>query len=393
MPHPLPASARAWQEKVRRFVDEELIPFEVEAEMNGGLLPEGVRERHRRKAREIGLHALAIPKEYGGQGLTALEQAVISEQIGRATNALGWCYSSTPPWMLEACAGNPHQMQTWVLPNIRGERHECYAITEEHAGSDVNAIRATARRDGDWYVLDGEKWHVTSANHADHFIFQARLDDGPHAGSHALFFVDMDTPGVTLVRTPAYSHTYAAHHPIYRFDGVRVPTANRIGAEGDGMDFTYAWFRYERLGIAARCCGAATRLIDEATAFAKERRQFGQPIADFQAIQFMLADSLTELWAARLMTYRTAEAIDANEDVKVLHAQCAMAKLYASEMANRVADRAVQIFGGRGYMRENVAERFFRELRVDRIWEGTSEIQRIIIANGLYKRGQAALVE
>ena len=393
MPHPLPASARAWQDKVRRFVDEELIPFEVEAEMNGGVLPEGVRDRHRCRAREIGLHALAIPKQYGGQGLTALEQAVISEQVGRVTNALGWCYSSTPPWMLEACAGDAHQMQTWVLPNIRGERHECYAITEEHAGSDVNAIRATAQRDGDAYVLDGEKWHVTSANHADHFIFQAPLTDGPHAGRHALFFVDMDTPGVTLVRTPAYSHTYAAHHPIYRFDGVRVPAANRIGAEGDGMDFTYAWFRYERLGIAARCCGAAARLIDEATSFAKQREQYGEPIANFQAIQFMLADSLTELWAARLMTYRTAEAIDAGEDVKVLHAQCAMAKVYASEMANRVADRAVQIFGGRGYMRENVAERFFRELRVDRIWEGTSEIQRIIIANGLYKRGQRALAE
>ncbi len=393
MPHPLPANARAWQEKVRRFVDAELIPFEVEAEMNGGVLPEGVRQRQRGRAREIGLHALAIPKEHGGQGLSALEQAVIAEQIGRVTNALGWCYSSTPPWMLEACAGNAHQMATWVGPNIRGERHECYAITEEHAGSDVDAIRATARRDGDAYTLDGEKWHVTSANFADHFVFQAKLTDGPHAGKHCLFFVDMDAPGVTLVRSPAYSHSYAAHHPIYRFDNVRVPAANRIGAEGSGMEFTRSWFRYERLGIAARCCGAAARLIDEATAFARDRRQFGAPIADFQAIQFMLADSLTELWAARLMTYRAAEAIDAQEDVKVLHAQCSMAKLYASEMANRVADRAVQIFGGRGYMRENVAERFYRELRVDRIWEGTSEIQRLIIANGLYKRGQAALIE
>ncbi len=393
MPHPLPAAARAWQEKVRRFVDAELIPFEVEAEMNGGELPEAVRARQRRKAKEIGLHALAIPRDHGGQGLSALEQAVIAEQIGRVTNALGWCYSSTPPWMLEACADNAHQMETWVRPNIRGDRHECYAITEEHAGSDVDAIRATARRDGEAYLLNGEKWHVTGANHADHFIFQAKLADGPHAGKHCLFFVDMDAPGVTLVRTPAYSHCYASHHPIYRFENVRVPAANRIGAEGDGMGFTYSWFRYERLGIAARCCGAAARLIDEATAFAKERRQFGQPIADFQAVQFMLADSLTELWAARLITYRTAEAIDVGEDVKVLHAQCAMAKLYASEMANRVADRAVQIFGGRGYMRENVAERFFRELRVDRIWEGTSEIQRLIIANGLYKRGQSALIE
>jgi len=187
------------------------------------------------------------------------------------------------------------------------------------------------------------------------------------------------------------AHTYAHHHPTYRFTDARVPAANLIGEEGDGMAFSYAWFRRERLMIAARCCGAAARLIDEATAFAKERRVSGEPIASYQAIQFMLADSVTELWAARLMTYECAAAHDRPQDggdhVKLLHARCAMAKLYASEMANRVADRAVQIFGGRGYMRENVAERFFRELRVDRIWEGTSEIQRLIIANGHLKRG------
>ncbi|HEU4402161.1 MAG TPA: acyl-CoA dehydrogenase, partial [Candidatus Polarisedimenticolia bacterium] len=168
--------------------------------------------------------------------------------------------------------------------------------------------------------------------------------------------------------------------------------ANRIGAEGDGMGFTYSWFRYERLGIAARCCGAAARLIEEATAFAKGRQQFGEAIANFQAVQFMLADSLTELWAARLMTYRTAEAIDAGEDVKVLHAQCSMAKLYASEMANRVADRVVQIFGGRGYCADYAAERHFRHLRVDRIWEGTSEVMRTIIVNGVMKRDLSRLV-
>lgn len=391
MSYPLPAGARAWQEKLRRFVDEELIPWEVEAEMNGGELPPEVRDRHRRRARELGLYGMDMPKALGGSELTLLEQVIVSEQIGRVTNALGWCFNSPNRWMAEACT--PYQIETWVKPNIEGRRHECYAITEAGAGSDVDAIEATARRDGDSYILDGEKWHVTSANLADHFIFQAKLANGPHAGSHALFFVDMDTPGITLVRSPAYSHNYAAHHPIYRFEGVRVPVANRIGEEGDGLTFTYDWFRYERLMIAARCCGAASRLIDEATAFVRDRKAFGKPLAEQQAIQFMLADSLTELWAARLMTYRTAEAMDAGEDVKVLHAQCSMAKLYASEMANRVADRAVQIFGGRGYMRENVAERFFRELRVDRIWEGTSEIQRMIIANGLYKRGQAPLVE
>ena len=393
MPYPLPPSARAWQEKTRRFVTDELIPYEVQAEMNGGELPPEIRKRHKQKAREIGLHALAIPRSLGGQELTMLEQTVIQEEVGKVTNALGWCYSSTPPWMVEACAGSAHQMETWVKPNIRGERHECYAITEAEAGSDVDAIQATARREGDDYILNGEKWHVTSANHADHFIFQAKLAGGPHAGAHCLFFVDMDAAGIVLVRTPAYTHNYAAHHPIYRFDNVRVPAANRIGEEGGGMEFTYDWFRYERLGIAARCCGAAQRLIDEATAFAKTRVAFGKPIAEQQSIQFMLADSLTELWAARLMTYRTAEEIDAGIDRKASHAQCAMAKLYASEMAGRVADRAVQIFGGRGYMRENVAERFYRELRVDRIWEGTSEIQRLIIAHGLYKRGQATLIE
>jgi len=226
----------------------------------------------------------------------------------------------------------------------------------------------------------------------DDIFFQAKLTEGEHAGEHAMFIVDKDTAGIRVLRTPAYSHQYAEHHPIVLFEDVRVPAANLVGQEGDGMGFTYEWFRYERHMIAARCCGAADRLIEEATAFAKERVQFGEPIANFQAIQFMLADSITELWAARLMTYRLAEGIDRGVDLKVQHAQCSMAKLYASEMANRVADRAVQIFGGRGYMRENVAERFFRELRVDRIWEGTSEIQRVIIAGQLYKRGLGPLI-
>jgi alkylation response protein AidB-like acyl-CoA dehydrogenase len=292
--------------------------------------------------------------------------------------------------MFEACS--EEQIERYVKPVMHGKRHECYAITEAESGSDVDGIRATARREGDRYLVDGEKWYVTGANHADFFIVQAKLDGGPNHGTHALFFLDKDSDGVELVRTPAFSHTYAAHHPIYRFRNASVPAGNRIGAEGSGMAFSYSWFRRERLMIAARCCGAAERLIDEATAFARNRVVSGRPIAEYQAIQFMLADSLTELWAARLMTYEAAAAHDRGEDVKVLHGRCSMAKLYASEMANRVADRAVQIFGGRGYMRENVAERFYRELRVDRIWEGTSEVQRLIIARGLMKRGRAGLI-
>jgi alkylation response protein AidB-like acyl-CoA dehydrogenase len=175
------------------------------------------------------------------------------------------------------------------------------------------------------------------------------------------------------------------------FEDVRVPAANLVGAEGDGMAFAYEWFRFERLMVAARCLGAAGRLTGEMTAFAAARRSGGRAIAEQGLVAGMLADSLTELFAARSMAYETARGIDHGTDVKVSHAQCSMAKLYCSEMAGRVADRAVQVFGGRGYMRENVAERFFRELRVERIWEGTSEIQRLIIARQLTKRGPAAL--
>jgi acyl-CoA dehydrogenase len=199
--------------------------------------------------------------------------------------------------------------------------------------------------------------------------------------------VDLPTDGVRVVRNPAYTHTISHHHPIVAFESVRVPSTQMVGHEGDGMAFAYEWFRYERIMVASRCLGGAARLIDETTAFARDRIVNGRPITSFGAIEAMLADSLTELFAARAAVYETAKNIDAGADIKIQHTQCSMAKLYASEMAGRVADRCVQIFGGRGYMRENVAERFFRELRVERIWEGTSEVQRSIIADQMVKRG------
>jgi alkylation response protein AidB-like acyl-CoA dehydrogenase len=372
-----------------QFVNE-LIPFEVEAEMNHGDLPADVAKRHHEKAADLGLISINMPESMGGPGYTTMEQTLIQEQTGRVTNALGWVVSTGPSWIEGVVT--EHQMKRWIHPTVTGEIHECYAITEERAGSDVDGIEATAHRSDGGYLLNGVKWHVTSANLASYVFFQAKLADGPNSGRHALFFVDMDAPGVECVRVPEYSHTYGHHHWEMRFTDVEVPRENLVGTEGDGMGFSHAWFRYERLMIAARCCGAAERLIEEATAFAEQREAYGSKIADYQAIQFMLADSLTELWAARLMTHETARAIDAGADLKVQHARCSMAKLYASEMANRVADRAVQIFGGRGFMRENVAERFYRELRVDRIWEGTSEIQRIIIADQLRKRGVEPLI-
>jgi alkylation response protein AidB-like acyl-CoA dehydrogenase len=388
--YPLSDTDREIQARARGFVNEDLIPWELHAEEHGGQIPPEEHHRHEERARELGLSAMNLPTELGGRGFTMLQQVLVSEQIGRVTNALGWCLHTPAAWAPDVMT--PEQIERWLKPAIRGERSECYAITEAGAGSDVDAIEATARRDGDDYVLNGEKMHVTSFNRADHIFFQAKLAGGDHEGEHALFIVDKDTPGVRLVREPRYTHTYPDTHAIVAFDDVRVPVGQLIGEEGGGMAFTYEWFRYERLMIAARCCGAAERLIDEATAFAKERVQFGQPIIENQAISHMLADSVTELWAARLMTYRLAENIDAGVDVKIQHAQCSMAKLYASEMAGRVADRAVQIFGGRGYMRENVAERFWREVRVDRIWEGTSEIQREIVADQLVKRGTRTLV-
>ena len=376
------------QARARGFADE-LIPFEEEAERSGGELKADVHAAQAERARELGLAATNMPKDLGGGGCTALQQVLVQEQMGRVTNGLGWV-STTPPSWLPAVA-TPDQIERYVRPAIAGEREECYAITEEGAGSDVDAIEATAKPDGDGgYLLNGVKWHVTSYNAADFAFFQGKLP----SGEHAMFLVDLPSPGVRVVRTPAYSHTISHHHPIVEFTDVRVPAANLVGAEGDGMAFAYEWFRFERMMVAARCLGAAGRLTAEMTAFAAGRVVGGQPISEYGLVAGMLADSLTELFAARALVYETARGIDrlwVGADVKVSHAQCSMAKLYASEMAGRVADRAVQVFGGRGYMRENVAERFFRELRVERIWEGTSEIQRMIIARQMTKRTPAAL--
>jgi len=376
------------QSRARTFA-EELIPFECEAELAGGELPAGVTAKHAARARELGLCATNMPAELGGGGCTTLQQMLVQEQMGRVTNALGWVAATPPSWLPRVAT--PGQIERYVRPVIRGDREECYAITEEGAGSDVDAIEATARRDGDSYLLNGVKWHVTSYNTADFAFFQAKLDGGPHHGEHAMFLVDLPSPGVEVVRTPAYTHTISHHHPIVAFSDVRVPAANLVGTEGDGMTFAYEWFRFERLMVAARCLGAAERLVAEMTAFAAQRRAGGRPVSDYGLVAAMLADSLTELFAARSLGYETARGIDRGADVKVAHAQCSMAKLYCSEMAGRVADRAVQVFGGRGYMRENVAERFYRELRVERIWEGTSEIQRAIIARQMIKRGPTTL--
>ena len=380
----LDSTARQWAEQARRFAEEELIPCEIEAEMNGGRLPDDVWKRHKKMAIELGFSSMDVPRKYGGLALRNVDQVAVWEQLGRVTNALCWCFSEPHQWMFDACSED--QLQRYVLPLMRGERKECYAITEAESGSDV-VIETTAERTSDGYRLNGEKWFVTTYNLADFLFVQARLTNGPHAGSDAMFLVDKDTPGIEELRVPLFSHTFDHHHAEVAFKEVMVPAENLIGEEGGGMSYTHSWFRRERLMIAARDCGAAARLIEEATAWAKQREVSGEKLIDKQMVQAMLADSVTDWWAARLITYEAAEAHDRGEDLKSLHARCSIAKLYASEAAYRIADRAVQIFGGRGYMRENCAERFSREIRVDRIWEGASEVQRLVIARALAKRG------
>ena len=284
------------QRRAREFTDE-LIPFEQTAEEYDGQLPRDVSRAHHALAIERGLYATNMPTSVGGQGCTTLQQVLVQEQAGRVTNGLAWCLATPPAWW--PAVANDHQRATWLLPTVRGEMQECYAITEEDAGSDVSELKATARRDGDGYVLDGVKWHVTSFNHAAYAFFQAVLTAGPHAGDQALFVVDTDAPGVRVVRTPTYTHTLDHHHPIVAFENVRVPATHLVGNEDDGMAFVYEWFRFERLMVAARCLGAAERLVDEATAFAKERLVGGVPLMERQLVQAMLADSLTELFAAR----------------------------------------------------------------------------------------------
>ncbi len=373
----------AWQQRVRAYVEQELIPHEVDAEMNGGELPVQVMQRIQHQALELGLPGMDAPAAHGGLGLAMVDQVAAWEMLGRVTNALCWCFPEAQSWMYEACADSQYQLEHYIQPLLEGKAREAYAITEAESGSH-EVVNTTAKASGDDYLINGEKWFVTSGNLADYLFVQARVDEG----GDALFIVDMDTPGIEMVENPLFSHTFPSHHPTYRFTDVAVPARNRIGGRQSGMDYSRSWFRHERMTIAARMLGAASRMIEEATEWASNRQIHEEKLIDKQAVQFMLADCATELWASRLMVYEAARAHDSGTvDLKSLHVRCSMVKLYTTEMANRVADRCLQIWGGRGYRRDNAVERFFREVRVDRIWEGSSEIQRMIIAGALTKRG------
>lgn len=377
----LPEADRAWQRRARAFAEEVLLPLEVELELAGSL-PRATKDALRAAVVERGFNAVNHARAVGGQGCTQLQQTVINEELGKATGAL-WAAAWHPALPLKD--GTTEQIRDYLAPSCAGRRRAAVAVTEPDAGSDVRLVRTRADRRGDRYVIRGEKWFVTSGDEADYLIVHAHVDGD--AGKPTLFLVDKALPGVTIRREPKFTHTYLFGHPEFAFEGVEVGEDKVLGGVGRGLDLTKDWFVEARLQIAANCLGAAIRALDLANDWATRRVQFGRPIRDNQAIEFMLADMAVDIMAAKSMIYRVAWTIDQGADRKLVHAQASAIKLYASEMAGRVLDKAVQIFGGRGYMRENPVERLNRDVRVDRIWEGTSEIQRLIVGSQLRKRG------
>ncbi len=375
----------ALRERARRYVVDELQPLEVPFERAGGKLPADTGRELRAKAIAAGLVGGNMPKALGGLEWSNMEQVVVQEVFGQVTGGL-WSYVPGAYNVLALCDAG--QRKRYLEPSLRGERSGSYAITEPNAGSDPRTLESTAVRDaatGEW-VLNGEKWFVTGPDDTDFMIFHAIVVEGD-ARRPTLFLVDYDMPGVRMSHDPDYTHTFADRHPQFILEGVRVPDEARLGAIGAADDLTNDWFVEERIHIGARCSGAMERLLTLAVQWATERVQFGQRIYDFQGVSFPLADSAADASAARLLTREVAWLADSGADRKVVHAKASVAKLFASEAAWRCADRVVQVFGGRGYMREFAAERYLRELRVDRIWEGTSEIQRLVIARALERRG------
>jgi len=375
-------------ERARRFAEDVLMPLEEEAEHRGGRLQEDVVADLKRRAVEARLNGGLHATEHGGQGWTRLEWALVEEQYGRTTNALHWHVPNAYNVWAHA---SPDQIDRYLRPALRGELKDAYAVTERDAGSDPSAIVAAAVPTSSGFRLNAEKWFVTAGDIASVYVVMANVVDGGER-LPTLFAVDRDRPGVEIVDDPAYTHSYPEGHPTVGFRDVELSADDVIGGVGAGDDLQRSWFTEERIGIAARCGGAMWRLLDETVAWAIAREQGGARILDHQGVSFPLADSTADAAAGRLLTLTVAALADSGADPKAVHYKASMAKLFTSEAAWRCADRCVQAFGGRGYLRSNVAERLLRELRVDRIWEGTSEIQRLIVARGLERRGVESIL-
>ncbi len=366
---------------IRRFVAERLRPLEGEVEAADAIPQDVVDEM-----KAMGLFGLSIAEEYGGLGLTMLEEAKVAIELGRTTPAFRSTFGTNVGIGSQGLvmAGTPEQKAQWLPRIASGEIVTSFALTEPDVGSDSGSVKARAVRDGDVYRLSGTKRYITNADKADLFTVMARTSDEPGARGVSAFLVPRDLPGVSIGEPEKKMGQKGAKVADVNLDDVPVPAANRLGAEGEGFKIAMRVLDRGRLHISAVCVGVAERLIADCVAYATERKQFGKPIAEHQLIQGMIADSKTEALVARAMVLETAAAKDDGKDVVM---ESAAAKYFASEMVGRVADRAVQIFGGAGYIADYGIERLYRDVRLFRIYEGTSQIQQIIIARETIKRG------
>ena len=367
---------------VRRFVETELIPLEDEIEETGQLDPAKARAIFD-KSRALGFYAMNIPEEYGGGGLSAVDTMLVEEQFGHTKDilirrAFGNVYES----LLQGDAG---QKARWLLPAVRGERTCSIAITEPGAGSDAAAIRTRAEKSGDGWTLNGNKHFISDGHYSDFFIVSAVTDPAARPRHVSLFLVDKAQPGVVIGRDQKMMGLTGTSHVELFFENVKLGHEHLLGKEGQGLALAYSTLGRVRLGqVGARAVGKACRLLKLMTDYAHERHQFGKAIGQFQMIQQMIADSVIEVNAARLMLLRAAWEIDQGRDARDW---ISMVKIEAAETLGRVADRAVQVFGGMGYCAEMPIERLYRDARIYRIFDGTSEIHRTVVAKSALKHG------
>jgi acyl-CoA dehydrogenase len=366
---------------VRAFVEAELIPHETLVERLDAVPDELFREIQR-KAIAAGFYALNMPEQHGGGGLNQRERAVAEIEFGRVSRALAIICNRPAP-ILKACTGD--QVETYLRPTIRGERWECFALTEPGAGSDARAIVTRAVRDGGDWVVNGTKQFITMAMRADFVILFAvtGVDETPKGPQKRItaFLVDKATPGITVTPLEVLSNR-GMKSCIIGFDDVRIPARNILGEEGGGFAIAKSWIFSGRVMLAANCVGLAERAMGIAAGYANTRVAFGQPIGRFQGTSFKLADMATEIHATRLMVFDAAAKMDAGT---ITQREASQVNLYGSEMVGRVTDNALQIMGGMGVTKDLPLERFWRDARVERIWEGTSEIHRDIIAKDVLR--------
>ena len=369
-------------EGVRRFVAERLRPLEAKIAEDDAIPDEIVGAM-----RDLGLFGLSIPEQHGGLGLSMEDECLVAIELGRTSPAFRSVIGTNVGIGSQGLVmyGSAAQKARWLPAIASGEIITSFCLTEAEAGSDSASVRTRARREGEHYVLDGAKRYITNADKASLFTVMARTDpDAPGAKSVSAFLVPANSPGLSIGKPERKMGQQGAHVCDVTFDGVKVPAANRLGAEGEGFKLAMRVLDRGRLHIAAVCTGIAERLITDGVAYAQERKQFGQQLAAFQMVQAMIAESKTEALAARALVLETARMRDREENTTL---EAASAKLFASEMVGRVADRTVQIYGGAGYIADYGIERFYRDVRLFRIYEGSSEIQKLVIARETLKRG------